>query len=149
MEWCHRPVMARGYGFNFFQATSLVTTGSKSMKHPPEREMESSFRISIVPFYPPLAGCQMYRVDVIWNKIYQGYFDFCYNAAEEEFKGVRAREERDQRWVGVEDWYPSFADYLYSIRSHVFDIRYGKEEIPMETLCRAIHDEWSLKKINT
>ena len=109
------------------------------------------FRISITPMYPPLASCQLYRVDVTYNKIYQGYVDFCYSKKENEFKGVRQRVEGKQEgkqegnnWKQVDDWYPTLTDYLYSIREHVFDIRYGKEEYSMESLRSAMEQVWNV-----
>ncbi len=100
------------------------------------------FHVSITPFYPPLASCQLYRVDITYRKIYQGYVDFCYSKGENEFKGVRQRDERNQ-WIPVEDWYPSFADYLHSIREKPFDVRYGKEDFSMDVLRAEMERVWN------
>lgn len=105
----------------------------------------NQFHISITPFYPPLASCQLYRVDITYRKIYQGYFDFCYSATEEEFKGVRRRI--DDQWAPVEDWYPTFHDYLNSIRPHVFDIQYGRDDYSMEPLLLSIEEAWKKYKV--
>lgn len=103
---------------------------------------EPTFRISITPFYPPLASCQLYRADITYQKIYQGYVDFCHSEQENEFKGVRQRNEKNQ-WTHVDDWYPSFAAYLYSIRNHIFDVRYGKENYSIDDLRCAMEQEWN------